>query len=877
MLWSGASHHPSGTALDFWLAELGAMGIKWVALFDDGQGSSVELCRRLVGAGLMPVVRLDNEIGGGNRDNGWPAETIRQLVAEGVRYFETDREPDVSSIWRGRRPPDWAARVAERFVADADRLIHLGGLPGLPGLASGNQVDLVGEVVKRKRGDLFSAGAWLAVHNYTLNRPLDYPNDAINRTGQAIGQTDYDRDGAWAWDGRPRDAVNQWRLAGKQAGTAFTSAPGCFLAYRALDGQAFNALGYHVPMITTEGGPVVGWPDDPRYPRVDPQAHAGLVAGIDAFMQGNSPIAGAPRPDCYLAFCYSALANSRLAANVAGWENRAWYTERWDTEFHLQGLLPAVQAFKQPGGTGVARPAATAEPAPARSRGRGRAGAQPSKAAARGGSPSQAAGAGQAEVRRPENGAPSSGAEPGPGFAPAPESAGAGGGPAGAAFRPPAPVTSPAGAGPGLPSAADDWQPPLLPAGAAQTGRVATSILGGKVSSADGAPAAGVRVTLTRREGTGVRAQAPQHASHETTTSGDGAFRFARLPLGVYDLSADNVTIAGLALDGVARRGIKLSLGTMRAGPARIEGRMPGGAPGRAVTLSGEAGLRQTVLDANGAFSFAGLAAGSYRLALDGIGTIRESVTVAPGGLFKLLFPLGSSISGQLLDPPPGAVAVLHAPPAWRWSRQCPFEKGSTRGAGPAGGPAIGSFAFEGLPPGCYRLEAAGQPLGQVEVTGENIVALDPVWFAGPPGAGAGVEAGEAASGPEAAPDAGFPSPGPVQEPASAPASRPAFCLAHYVLLGPLAGLPGTIASPATDAATRLTLALALDYLRRTGTTAGFCLAEAQMAAKVTIIGDQVPAAAEDVLRQAGCQVARFAGDGYTLAQALAGPPTGRS
>ncbi len=164
-----------------------------------------------------------------------------------------------------------------------------------------------------------------------------------------------------------------------------------------------------------------------------------------------------------------------------------------------------------------------------------------------------------------------------------------------------------------------------------------------------------------------------------TTTSGDGSFRFARLPLGVYDLSADNVTIAGLALDGVGRRGIKLSLGSMRAGPARIEGRVPGSAPGRAVTLSGEAGLHQTVLDANEAFSFAGLAAGTYRLALDGIGAIRENVTLAPGGLFKLIFPLGSSIRGQVLDPPPGAVAVLHAPPAWRWSRQCPLESTSAR------------------------------------------------------------------------------------------------------------------------------------------------------------------------------------------------------
>ena len=215
MLWSASSRHLSGADLDFWLAELGAMGIKWVALFDDGQGSSVAVCRRLTKAGMLPIVRMDNEVGGGNRDNGWPEETIRQLVGEGVRYFETDREPDVSPGWRGQRPEDWATRVAERFVVDADKIIHLGGLPGLPGLASGSQANLPAEVVKRGRGDLFSNGAWVAVHNYTLNRPLDYPNDVTNRTGQAVKQDEYDR-GAWAWDGRPLEAINQWRLAGKQ-------------------------------------------------------------------------------------------------------------------------------------------------------------------------------------------------------------------------------------------------------------------------------------------------------------------------------------------------------------------------------------------------------------------------------------------------------------------------------------------------------------------------------------------------------------------------------------------------------------------------------------------------------------------------------------
>ena len=34
------------------------MGIKWVKLLDDGGGSSLELCKRLLAADIMPIVAL---------------------------------------------------------------------------------------------------------------------------------------------------------------------------------------------------------------------------------------------------------------------------------------------------------------------------------------------------------------------------------------------------------------------------------------------------------------------------------------------------------------------------------------------------------------------------------------------------------------------------------------------------------------------------------------------------------------------------------------------------------------------------------------------------------------------------------------------------
>jgi hypothetical protein len=93
--------------------------------------------------------------------------------------------------------------------------------------------------------------------------------------------------------------------------------------------------------------------------------------------------------------------------------------------------------------------------------------------------------------------------------------------------------------------------------------------------------------------------------------------------------------------------------------------------------------------------------------------------------------------------------------------------------------------------------------------------------------------------------------------------------MAHYVLFGPAAQPPGETA-PKVEADTRLALSLALEYLRRTGATGGFSLDEARHARRVTIVGDQVPVAAEQTLQAAGCEVTRLAGDGYVLAQSFA-------
>ncbi|MCD6290296.1 MAG: hypothetical protein J7M34_07315 [Anaerolineae bacterium] len=83
--------------------------------------------------------------------------------------------------------------------------------------------------------------------------------------------------------------------------------------------------------------------------------------------------------------------------------------------------------------------------------------------------------------------------------------------------------------------------------------------------------------------------------------------------------------------------------------------------------------------------------------------------------------------------------------------------------------------------------------------------------------------------------------------------------LAHYVLLGP-AGAPGE----------RANFFLAIDYLIRFRLAFGYSTADAQQAARVTIIGDGYSAADEAGLKAAGCKVERISGGPDAVRAALA-------
>jgi hypothetical protein len=517
--WSASVYHPTGSALDFWIAELQGMKMSWVKVLDDGGGSSLDLCQRLLAVDMMPIVRLYRPEPNPGTIGAREQETIRRLVAAGVRYFETNNEPDLPGEWQGSKmPEDWLNVVVDNFIKDADKVIALGGLPAFPAMGVGNRFNPFTPIVEKGRDDLFEKGAWVAIHNYTINHPLDYPYDAVNQEGTPVDSSTYERLGSWAWDSVPMNQINEWRMSDKNPGDRLEDDPSCFLSFHLLDQMATQALGHPIPIISTEGGPIVGSREDRRYPRLTPALHAEMTLAITEFMHGARDIQGIIRPDSYFAACHWLIANYRLGFMNPGWEGQSWYTDWWNGQFNLKGELPVVAVLKtaavvdvHPGESAVIAGKVvrmdTGEGLPdlAVRLLKGNTGLRSATTGADGNFRFDKLGVGVYDIAIA---------------------------PWGVVRRSVIAAIEPA-----------TQTIVRLSGGQAST-------LSGLVQTSQGAPAGGVRVSLVFED----------RPVAEATTGKDGVFRFERLPAGSYRISIPGITIAGIGLDGWQTKNLKLTL-----------------------------------------------------------------------------------------------------------------------------------------------------------------------------------------------------------------------------------------------------------------------------------------------------------------------------
>ncbi len=187
--------------MDFWLDELQAMGVEWLKLLDGGGTRNVEWIRRLIEAGITPIVRLYQGHQFPGRLNTELIERVSELVSAGVDYFEIANEPNLTDEWEAawKEKVDYhdsalVSRVASDWWADAKEVIRRGGKPAFPAMAptergGTNQHFSSVEWARRIlmhvaanngtefQGYLRDGTIWIATHASPFSRPFDYePN-----------------------------------------------------------------------------------------------------------------------------------------------------------------------------------------------------------------------------------------------------------------------------------------------------------------------------------------------------------------------------------------------------------------------------------------------------------------------------------------------------------------------------------------------------------------------------------------------------------------------------------------------------------------------------------------------------------------------------
>jgi hypothetical protein len=227
----------------------------------------------------------------------------------------------------------------------AAREVHAGGgLPSLPPLAGGGTVDdlvflrdFLEEVRARGQADLLP-GAWIPVHNYFLNHPLDYPTDPVNVADAPLTEAEIAGRGLTPEEA---EAINQARAIAKLpraeggfwVGNTIAEDSNAFTKFEAYAEIFYNRFGYHLPLIGTEGGAILGSAEDPRYPSVNETDLTERTLAAYHFMLDQAP-------PYFFAHTPWLLANNAGGHADERFEHAAWYKDREGA------TLPLVEALK---------------------------------------------------------------------------------------------------------------------------------------------------------------------------------------------------------------------------------------------------------------------------------------------------------------------------------------------------------------------------------------------------------------------------------------------------------------------------------------------------------------------------------------------------
>jgi len=332
--------------VDYFTPELRAMNIKWFKFLQDDAPEVTDpyLIEQLTASGIEPVMRVYKPF---NEPYQHLPELVPQAVELGVHYFELYNEPNVAGPAGGwpEGEPINVERMVDLWLAAAQEVHAAGGQPSLPPLAGGGTMDdllflrqFLAGVRARGQAHLL-LGSWLALHNYFLNHPLDYPTDPVNVNDVPLTEAEIAERGLTP---EQVEAINHARRSAKLprdqggfwVGNTLDEDSNAFRKFDAYAKVFYRRFGYYLPVIGTEGGAIIGAAEDPRYPPVREEDLTTLT--LDAY---HAVLDDAPP--------YFFAQTPWLMANKAGehederFEQAAWYKDRAGT------VLPVVEALKK--------------------------------------------------------------------------------------------------------------------------------------------------------------------------------------------------------------------------------------------------------------------------------------------------------------------------------------------------------------------------------------------------------------------------------------------------------------------------------------------------------------------------------------------------
>ncbi|MFN8455283.1 MAG: hypothetical protein U0401_11565 [Anaerolineae bacterium] len=355
--WSPTPYGEAPEVTDYFVAEIKAMGIKWVKFLNDQtEGRHHDyLVQQLVANDIMPIARI--YIGCNDPlDLGSLGHMVEHYLPLGLYYYELYNEPDI----RGRDggwcdDPDPDPEHLARIWAPAAREVQVrGGYPSLPSIfPMGKNVpgweksffQRFLQAIKANGDTPVLYRTWGAVHNYFINHPPDYPLDEINLTGRLLTAEEIAR---YHLDEGHAQAINQARLKMREPGGYYVGSDPTqdvtgFLQFIGYHDQFVGLFGFEIPLISTEGGATVGSCEDPRYPCVDAQIQMEWTLASYEYMLNEAP-------EYYFATCTWLLAIKALDfGGGTVWESNAWYHDRKGNH------LPIVDALKNHPRKGQAR------------------------------------------------------------------------------------------------------------------------------------------------------------------------------------------------------------------------------------------------------------------------------------------------------------------------------------------------------------------------------------------------------------------------------------------------------------------------------------------------------------------------------------------